>query len=447
VGGPAARSLALRLFGLVAVLSIMPLVLAAYLDSNDRHAREQIMLALRGRSTAIAHAFVEQLTAEAPKPPLRGAQLAGFGAEAGSSVSRPPLPTPAPPTAMPPAPMPPVPAPVLDPHAAEVVRTSDPSATGLGPLAPASYWQSAELRLAVIAYLILMVVAIGVAFSVLRSLKSFRSAAYEIVLGRVGDNALMARNGVRELSGVALLLDRLVFDLRYMSDQMRLTAAENAHSLRTPLATMRTALGAIKRSLPTDEPRAQRALKIIDLSLDRLSSVVNAAQRNDTTMANLVAAPRSPVDLTELMHDVIGELEERARLGNIRLRHELKEGIVVSAVAPALKLALLDTIASAINASVRYGEVAIELRHDGTTAQTVVDDRGANAEHPELFFQHDFQPAQSATDTASANELGSTRLCLWNVKRTVQAFGGEVDARRNAHGGASVSIALPCELQ
>ena len=421
----------------------MPLVLAAYLDSNDRHAREQIMLVLRSRSTAIAHAFVEHLTAEAPEAPLRGAQLAGFGAEAaGGSSARPPLPTPAPP-----APMPPVPAPVLDPHTAEVVRASDAPATDLGPLASPSYWQSSELRLAVIAYLVLMVVAIAIAFSILRSLSSFRSAAYEIVLGRVGDNALVARNGVRELSGVALLLDRLVFDLRYMSDQMRLTAAENAHSLRTPLATMRAALGAVKRSLPPDEPRAQRALKIIDLSLDRLSSVVNAVQRNDTTMANLVAAPRSPVDLTGLMRDVIDELEGRARLRNIRMRHALKEGVVVNAVAPALKLVLLDTIASAVNASERYGEVTIELRDDGARARVGVEDRGCNAEQPELFFQHDFQPAAVGVDVPSADELGATRLCLWNVKRTVEAFGGEVDARRNAHGGASVSIALPCEPQ
>ena len=394
------------------------------------------MLALPSRSAAIAHGLTERTPADIRKAAERRAQLAGFGADADGAVSSPPLsaPDPAMTTSLARATS------VLDPQSNETARAT----ATLGALAASSYWQSTGLRLAVVAYLALVVVAIGLALSILRSLNRFRTAAYEIVLGRVGDHALVARNGVRELSGVALLLDRLVFDLRYMSEQMRLTAAENAHSLRTPLATMRTALSAIKRSLPADEPRAQRALKIIDLSLDRLSSVVNSAQRNDTTMANLVAAPRSPVDFSTLAHEVIGEQEERASLRNIRIRAKLVDSVIVHAVQGALRLALLDIVASAVNASPRYGEVTIELQRDEDAGRLVVNDRGRDADTPELFFQHDFQPAG---DPAAPPGFDTSRLSLWNAKRIVEAFGGEVGAQRNPHGGISVSIVLPCEHQ
>jgi two-component system sensor histidine kinase ChvG len=426
------------------VVSILPVVLVTLLESNDRHAREQIMLAPR-HSIAVTGTFLEGPPAKTANYPPGSALLAGIGAEAGGGTTRPPLPAPAP--SLPATPPPPPPA--LDPQSAELARMADAQSAArsmaLGQLASTSYWQSSELRLAIIAYLALIGVAIAVAISILRSLSRFRNAAYEIVLGRVGDNEMMARNGVRELSGVALLLDRMVFDLRYMADQMRFTAAENAHSLRTPLATMRTALGAIRRSLPPDEPRAQRALRIIDLSLDRLSSVVNSVQRNDTTMADLVAAPRSPVDLTELAHQAIGDLEERARLHKIRLKPSLEDGVIVHAIPAALRLALGDVIASAVNASSRYGEVTVQLRRSGAMARLAVEDRGSGAEAPELFFQHDFQPVENQAAPPPANDIHSARLGLWNVKRTVEAFGGEVSARRNPHGGAAVSITLPCK--
>jgi len=290
-----------------------------------------------------------------------------------------------------------------------------------------------------------VVLAALAAISILRSVNRFREAAYEIALGRIGDNALIARNGVRELSGVAWLLDRMVFDLRYMSDQMRSTAEENAHTLRTPLATMRAALGAIRRSLPPDEPRAQRALKIIDISLDRLSDMVNSAQRNDTAMADLVAAPRVPIDLTELTYKLIGEIAEHAQSRNIRLRKKLQDGVMVHASAAALRAALSDVIASAANVSPRYGEIAITLEDDGAQARLVVADRGGDADAPQLFFQHDFSPSPGPVDPQSTDQTGATRLGLWHVKRTVEAFGGQISAQLNQRGGMSVCIVLPSD--
>jgi len=283
--------LALRLFGLIALLLILPAILASYLESIDRLTREQLLTAMHSRSIAIAHAFIEQTSAGAPRA-IRGAQLVGFGAESGGAGSRPAVASPVP-VATPPGTSTTLPAPGsrLEPAEADAARATDPAAGEPLPFS-ANYWDTTEFRLAALAYFALMAMAVLMAVGFLRGLSRFRAAAYEIALGRIGDNALAARNGVRELSGIAHLLDRLVFDLRYLANQMRLTASENAHSLRTPLATMHMAMGAIRRTLPADEPRTQRALKIIDMSLDRLSQVVNAAQRNDMTMANLVAAPR-----------------------------------------------------------------------------------------------------------------------------------------------------------
>ncbi len=414
-------------------------MLCGYLESSERRARDQIWLGLRDRAAAIAHTFSTEQMTDRTRTAGRSAQLAGFSAETGGTTPRPALPAPAPTPESVAAPTPSVA--MLEPPGFELARASEGAQ---GWLLTAGYWETPEMRLAAFACLSLVALAILVVVSILRSLRRFREAADEIVFGRVGDEALTARNGVRELSGVARLLDSLVFDLRYMSDQVRLTAEENAHSLRTPLATMRTALGAIQRSLPPDEPRAQRALKIIDISLNRLSNVVNSAQRNDTTMADLVAAPRDPVDLAELTRDVLGEAGGRAQARNILFREKLQDAVIVHANCPALKAALLDVLTSAVNASPRYGEISVTLEAGHTDARLTVEDRGCDDDAPELFFQHDFAPSSQANPPAP-DQARPVRLGLWNVKRIVEAFGGQVTADHNHHGGVSVSIMLPCD--
>jgi signal transduction histidine kinase len=460
----AERSLALRLYALVALLSVLPLIVCAYLVAGGLRAHERISVGLPDRSVSAPAAFPAPqvfangaAVADAPRAGVRSAQYAGLGPEAGDKAGRPPV-VPQPVVPQPVMPQPVMPQPVMPspivpiaPHPS-IAQTGPPGADPSRSLETVSvsvpdpsqaiFWEMPEIRVAVLAYLVIVALAVLVVVGVLRSLNRFRRAADEIALGRVGDHALVGRSGVRELASVAGLMDRLVFDLRYMSDQMKLTAEENAHSLRTPLATIRTALCAVRRALPPEEPRAQRALKIIDNSLDRVSHVVNSAQRNDTTMADLVAAPRADVDLAELARDTIVESRERAQFRNIRIRENLKDSVLVRASVEALEAALEDVLASAINASPSYGEITVTLEADRTGARLLVEDRGGSDE-ADLVFQHDFTPVSAGFGRRTSDDSGPRRLGLWSVKRTVEAFGGEVGAQRKDHGGVVVSIMLP----
>ncbi len=412
----AERSLALRLYALVALLSVLPLMVCAYLVAGGLRAHEQISVGLPDRS-APASAPVPQVfangaaVADAPRAGVRSAQYAGVGAEAGDKAGRPPVvPQPVVSPSVMPQPVMPSPIVPIAPHPS-IAQTGPPGAD------PSRSLETVSVSVP----------------------DPSQAIFWEMP---VGDHALAGRSGVRELASVAKLLDRLVFDLRYMSDQMKLTAEENAHSLRTPLATIRTALCAVRRALPPEEPRAQRALRIIDISLDRVSHVVNSAQRNDTTMADLVAAPRADVDLAELARDTIVESRERAQFRNIRIRENLPDSVLVRASVEALEAALEDVLASAINASPSYGEITVTLEADRTGARLLVEDRGGGDE-ADLVFQHDFKPVSAGFGRRAPDDNGPRRLGLWSVKRTVEAFGGEVGAQRKDHGGVVVSIVLP----
>ena len=445
----AERSLALRLYALVALLSVLPLIVCAYLVAGGLRAHERISVGLPDRSVSAPAAFPAPqvfangaAVADAPRAGVRSAQYAGVGLEAGDKVGRPPV-MPQPVMPSPTVPIAPLPSIAqTGPPGADPSRSLETVSVSVPDPSQAIFWEMPEIRVAVLAYLVIVALAVLVVVGVLRSLNRFRRAADEIALGRVGDHALAGRSGVRELASVAKILDRLVFDLRYMSDQMKLTAEENAHSLRTPLATIRTALCAVRRALPPEEPRAQRALKIIDVSLERVSHVVNSAQRNDTTMAELVAAPRADLDLAELARGTIVESRERAQFRNIRIRENLTGSVVVRASFEALEAALEDVLASAINASPSYGEITVTLEADRTAARLLVEDRGGG-DDADLVFQHDFKPVSAGFGRRASDGNGPGRLGLWSVKRTVEAFGGEVGAQRKDHGGVVVSIVLP----
>jgi two-component system sensor histidine kinase ChvG len=102
---------------------------------------------------------------------------------------------------------------------------------------------------------------------------------------------------------VARDFDKLVHDLRGVSQQIRQSAEDKAHSFKTPLAAIRSALEPVRRAMPGDNQRARRALEIVDSSLARLLDLVIAAQRHDLSTADLIETPRVPTDFTQLIGD------------------------------------------------------------------------------------------------------------------------------------------------
>ncbi|HEY4169711.1 MAG TPA: hypothetical protein VGM96_23170, partial [Reyranella sp.] len=97
------------------------------------------------------------------------------------------------------------------------------------------YWETRAVRVAAGIYLVLAILAMLAAVSIFLSLRRFREVADEIGQGRIGDYAFSQRNIVPELSSVARDFDKLVLDLKHLSQQIRQSAEDNAHSFKTPL--------------------------------------------------------------------------------------------------------------------------------------------------------------------------------------------------------------------
>ena len=306
------------------------------------------------------------------------------------------------------------------------------------------YWQTPEIRVAAATYLVLAAIALLVAISIRLSLRRFRDVAAEISQGRIGDYAFTHRNFVPELSSVARDFDKLVHDLRGVSQQIRQSAEDKAHSFKTPLATIRSALEPVRRAVPEDNQRARRALEIVDSSLTRLLDLVIAAQRQDLSTAALIDAPRIPVDFTQLVDDAALHFREILASKNIRLVRRLDERTMVRAGRGMLELVVQNVLENAISFSPHGGTIAVALTTSGETADLEIDDEGPGVDPTKIayMFERYFSSRpRNADDGAEPSEHAG--LGLWIARCNVEALGGRVGAANRIGGGLSVTISLP----
>ncbi|MCW5569026.1 MAG: HAMP domain-containing histidine kinase, partial [Dokdonella sp.] len=311
------------------------------------------------------------------------------------------------------------------------------------------YWQTREIRLAAMIYIVMAAVALLVAISIRRSLRRFRDVAHEIRQGRIGDYAFTARNVVPELSSVASDFDRLVLDLRRVARDMRQTAEDNAHSFKTPLATIQSALEPIRKRISTDDQRAHRALAIIDSSIDRLKGMVNAAQRLEINAADLIDAPRPPIDLTQLIGGTLLQYREALSSKRIKLVRRIDEAVVVRAGPGMLEVVVQNILDNAISFSGAGSTIFVTLTTTGQSTELHIEDEGPGVAPERLgrIFERYYTSRHSVSGLLQAEEadppVRHAGLGLWIVRRNVEALGGRVVASNRAGGGLCMEVTLP----
>jgi two-component system sensor histidine kinase ChvG len=307
------------------------------------------------------------------------------------------------------------------------------------------YWETREIRFAAAIYVVLAVMALLVAISIRLSLRRFRDVAAEISQGRIGDYAFSHRNVVPELSSVARDFDKLVLELARASQQIRQSAEDKAHSFKTPLAAIRSALEPVRRAVPLDNVRARRALDIVDSSLSRLLDLVIAAQRLDMSTAELIDAPRLPTDFTLLVADAALHFREILAAKDVRLIRRLDEDAIVRAGRGTLEVVLQNVLENAISFSPRGSTIVVTLMAAGNLVELQVDDEGPGVPPEKLdhMFERYFSSRPRDSAEAGAQPSGHAGLGLWIVKRNVEALGGRVAATNRIGGGLCVTITLP----
>ena len=258
-------------------------------------------------------------------------------------------------------------------------------------------------------------------------LRPLRVMAEEVRALEEGRREGLSDNYPKELTGLRQNLARFIAHEHRRRTRYRHALEDLAHSLKTPLAVVRNALGG---SLPADgEPHGERGL--IAEQLDRMEGVVTH-QLSRATVAGPVVVSR-PVDIARLAERLIRALKtaysDRGLAVEVRLPPALSvrgdERDLMDIFGNLLENAFKYT-RSKVRISGKSGAMAVmRIEDDGPGVDAAIRDdilnRGARGDQ--------VQPGQG--------------IGLSVVSELIQLYGGAFKIGASPLGGASIEVRLP----
>jgi signal transduction histidine kinase len=212
-----------------------------------------------------------------------------------------------------------------------------------------------------------------------------------------------------------------------------------AHELRTPLAVIKTntEVALLSENIPHDT----RAIMNSNVEeLDRASQIIN----NLLSLSASVRPERiefSAVDAAAITTDVIGKLENLARVRNLDVTLRKGSSAFVWGNSAALEQIMMNVVKNAINYTSRNGHVSVTVEEIGEShVEIVVQDSGTGIARSDLF--HIFEPFYRA-DPSRNKASGGTGLGLAIVSELVKLHRGKITVRSAIGRGTTVMISLP----
>jgi two-component system, OmpR family, sensor histidine kinase ChvG len=350
---------------------------------------------------------------------------------------------------------------------AEIVTAVTPLATAAGCWAvvasfsqdafPAAhlgqpYWATPPVRIAAVIYLAMAAITFSTLLGVRGGLRRFALRARRIRDQGPDAGSFGTRADVPELAEVAAEFDRMVEALHRSAAEIRQTAEDNAHAFKTPIAVIRQSLEPLRRALPEDNQRAQRAFGVVEHALDRLDGLVASARELDEAAADLIDEPLVPVDLGRVIgrmiqtrsaildsHDVTIVLASH----DLTIMADLLPGLHVLGSEVMIETVLDNLIDNAVSFSPPGSEILVHLTHDGRFAHLTVSDHGPGV--PEGQIEGIFERYYSERRADAAGEAPGSYfgIGLWIARRNVEAMGGTIVAENQKPHGLTVHIRLP----
>jgi two-component system sensor histidine kinase ChvG len=285
-------------------------------------------------------------------------------------------------------------------------------------------------------------VCLFLARTIVRPLRRIAFAAHRVRLGRAREvNVPRLPSRTDEIGLLARSISDMSQSLRHRIDNIEAFAADVTHELKNPLASLRSAVDGLER---IEDPALRKQLVDVIrqdvVRLDRLISDVSEAARTD---AELARARFEPVDLGQLIGNLVSSWETRRETGNVRIAfaRPRKASAMVMGEPGRLARAIDNIIDNAISFSPPGGLVEVAATHVCEEIRIRIDDEGPGVpeELREAIFNrfHSVRPHVEGFGRHSGLGLAIARAI-------VEGHDGEIDVahRDDAPSGARFTIIL-----
>lgn len=275
-------------------------------------------------------------------------------------------------------------------------------------------------------------------------LRQLALAAHRVRLGRQRDVVVPRLPHRRdEIGGLARALADMTAALRLRIDATEAFAADVAHELKNPLASLRSAVEALG-SVRSEAARAQ-LFDVIEADvrrIDRLITDISAASRLD---AELSRTRLQPVDVGRLVSGLVAAQTAAGPLPHgvgIRLEVPHDGSAIVAADSDRLAQVVTNLIDNALSFSPEGGRIDIEVaRRNGSVELWVLDEGpGVPGEARDAIFERFYSERPGHEHYGQHSGLG-----LSIARAIVDALDGRIEAtdRPDGRAGAAFRVTLP----
>jgi len=273
---------------------------------------------------------------------------------------------------------------------------------------------------------------------VLRPVEELVEAAAEID-ARMSDRKLPEVESNDEVGHLTEVLNNMFGRIRQGFAQARQFSADASHELKTPLTIIR---GEVEAALRSDQLAPQTEKTMLDLleETGRLINIVEGLLLLSQADAGKLQFDLKPVNLTNLLADIVEDIEILADPKQILVHTDFDQNVFVEGTAQFLRQVALNLFDNAIKYNVDRGEIRATLTITNGLAVFVISNTGMGI--PEGDRRHIFDRFHRG-DRSRDRLTGGQGLGLSICREIIRAHGGDITLEQAPEGWTKFQLTLP----
>jgi two-component system sensor histidine kinase BaeS len=284
-----------------------------------------------------------------------------------------------------------------------------------------------------------VVMALGLALNLGRSLQRVTEAIYGVASGREWQT--LPEKGPAEIRTLLQAFNALTERLRVLEESRRRLLANLVHELGRPIGALQSALTALTGGAGDDPQLRRELLEGMNMQVQRLSPLLDSLTALHGQVLGSLELERQPVDLTEWLRRTVTPWREAAHDKGLHWRTDFPDGLPTLEIDPDR---LAQVLGNLISNAIKYtlgGSVSVSGSVQGDQLGIVVADTGigiAPSEREKIF-----EPFyRSQRDTRFPQGMG---LGLSIARDIALAHGGRLEVDSQPGEGSRFTVWLPIE--